>query len=161
MKITLILITISKKYKSLLKLMVKLGGVEVLSSDNITKIIIEINSIGHLIMEIGLIIIIIKVIKSILEIFKRREVVSLGRQELIEIIKKIIFRMMKEIIIRKVLITEVTNIATELVGTRVILGRKIIVTKIDKIITNLDMLIKKIDGMMKKEILNIKTGIMK
>jgi hypothetical protein len=58
------------------------------------------------------------------------------------------------------LITEVTNIAAELVDTRVILGKKIITTKIDKIIINLDILIKKIDGMMKKEILNIKTGIM-
>jgi hypothetical protein len=50
-------------------------------------------------MEIGLIIIIIKVIKSILEIFKRREAGSMVRQELIEIMKKVIFRLMKEIII--------------------------------------------------------------
>ncbi len=116
--------------------------------------------IDHHIMEIGMIIIIIKVIKSILEIFKRREAASLARQELIEIMKKVIIRLMKEIIIRKVLITEVTNIATELADTRVILGKKIIVTKIDKIITNQGKLIKKIDGMMKKEILNIRIGIM-
>jgi hypothetical protein len=111
-------------------------------------------------MEIDLIIIIIKVIKSTPETFKLREVANLGHLELIEITKKVIIRLMKEIIIRKVLITEVTNIATELADTRVILGKKIIVTKIDKIITNQGKLIKKIDGMMKKEILNIRIGIM-
>jgi hypothetical protein len=46
------------------------------------------------------------------------------------------------------------------VDNRVILGKKIIITKIDKI-TDLEISIKKIDGMMKKEILNLKTGIMK
>ena len=112
-------------------------------------------------MEIDLIIIIIKVIKNTPEISKHREEVSLGHQELIEIMKKVIIHLMKEIIIRKVLITEVTNIVTELVETKVILGRKIIITKKDKIIKNLEILIKKIDGMMKNQILNSKTGIMK
>lgn len=111
-------------------------------------------------MEIGPIIIIIKVIKNTQEISKHKEEASLGHQELIEIMKMEIIHLMKEIIIRKVLITEVTNIATELADTRVILGKKIIVTKIDKIITNQGKLIKKIDGMMKKEILNIRIGIM-
>ena len=55
------------------------------------------------------------------------------------IMKMEIIHLMKEIIIRKVLITEVTNIATELAVTKVILGRKIIITKIDKIITNLEI----------------------
>ena len=111
-------------------------------------------------MEIGPIIIIIKVIKNTQEISKHKEEASLGHQELIEIMKMEIIHLMKEIIIRKVLITEVTNIATELAVTKVILGRKIIITKIDKIITNLEILTKKIDGMMKKEILNSKTGKM-
>ena len=112
-------------------------------------------------MEIDLIIIIIKVIKSTPETYKLREVANLGHLELIEITKKVIIRLMKEIIIiRKVLTTEVTNIAPELVDNRVILGKKIIITKIDKI-TDLEISIKKIDGMMKKEILNLKTGIMK
>lgn len=118
--------------------------------------------IDQLIMEIGLIIIIIKVIKSTPETFKHREVASLDHQELIEIFKrKATFHLMKEIIIRKVLTTEVTNIATELVHSKIILGRKIIITKIDQMFTNLEILIKKIDGMMKKQILNLKHGIMK
>jgi hypothetical protein len=88
-------------------------------------------------------------------------VANLGHLELIEITKKVIIRLMKEIIIiRKVLTTEVTNIAPDLVDNRVILGKKIIITKIDKI-TDREISIKKIDGMMKKEILNLKTGIMK
>ena len=152
--------------------MEKSEEVEVLSSGSIIKIIIiilvEINLIDQLTMEIGLIIIIIKVIKSTKEIWVVQEVESLVHQELIVIMRKelLIFLLMKEIIIRKVLITEVTNIEAELVVNKVILGKEIIITKvtIDKlIITNLEILIKKIDGMMRKEILNLKekTGIMK
>ena len=143
--------------------MMKSEGVEVLSLDNMTEVIIEINLIGRLIIKTDLIIIIIKVvIKSTPEIiFRHKEVASSGHQELIEITKKAIIHLMKEII-KVLLIREVgTNIATESVDLRVILGRKLIITKKDQIITNLEILIKKIDGMMKKEIPNLKTGIMK
>jgi hypothetical protein len=163
MKITLILITISKKYKSRIKWMVKSEGVEVLSLDKMTEFIIEINLIGRLIIKRGLIIIIIKaVIKSTPEIiFRHKEVASLVHQELIEITKKAIIHLMKEII-KVLLIREVvTNIVAESVDLRVILGRKLIITKKDQIITNLEILIKKIDGMKKKEIPNLKAGIMK
>lgn len=130
--------------------MEKSEEVEVLSSGNIIKIIIsiliEINLIDQLTMEIGLIIIIIKVIKSTKGIWVVQEVESLVHQELIVIMRKelLIFHLMKEIIIRKVLITEVTNIEAELVVTKVILGKEIIITKVtidNLIITNLEILI--------------------
>lgn len=130
--------------------MEKSEEVEVLSSGSIIKIIIsiliEINLIDQLTMEIGLIIIIIKVIKSTKGIWVVQEVESLVHQELIVIMRKelLIFHLMKEIIIRKVLITEVTNIEAELVVTKVILGKEIIITKVtidNLIITNLEILI--------------------